>query len=130
MSVWHASVVRMLRQSGLFTDVQLVGGKVRASLSATRFLDVHFDPTTNSYSYALIDLTLAHAGDKRLFGWDDFPHPDYDPLIRLKSYPHHYQERLPDGTWQFIESSFRGDVENEIEEVIETIRRKVSSVEL
>lgn len=124
MSIWHASVIRILRESGVFSDVQLVGGKIRAFLSQTRFLDIHFDPITNSYSYALIDLTLPYAGDKRLFGWDDFPHPDYEALTSLKSYPHHFQERLKDGTWQFSESTLRGDVENEIREVIETIRQR------
>jgi hypothetical protein len=124
VSVWHASVVRILRESGLFAYVQLIGGKVRAFLTATRFLDIHFDPTTNSYSYALIDITLVYGGDKRLFGWDDFPHPDYEVLVRLKSYPHHFQERTPDGTWKFSESSFRGDVENEIKEVVEIVRRR------
>lgn len=126
MSTWHASVVRILRESGLFSEVQLVGGKVRAFLSQIRFLDIHFDPTTNSYSYALIDLTLSHPGDKRLLGWDDFPHPDHIALTNLKSYPHHFQERLADGEWQFRESTFRGDVDNEIREVIEIIRRRTS----
>jgi hypothetical protein len=126
VSIWHASVVRVLRESGLFSEVQLVGGKVRAFLSQTRFLDIHFDPTTNSYSYALIDLTLSYPGDKRLLGWDDFPHPDYAALTRLQSYPHHFQERLLGGAWQFSESTFRGDVENEIREVIELIRRRIS----
>ncbi len=127
MSIWHASIIRILRESGLFTSVQLIGGKVRAFISTTRFLDIHFDPTTNGYSYALIDLTLPYAGDKRLFGWDDFPHPDYAALKNLKSYPHHFQERLPDGTWRFSESTFRGDVENEIHKVIETVRQRISS---
>ena len=126
MSIWHASVIRILRESGLFSDIQLVGGKIRAFLNQTRFLDIHFDLTTDSYSYALIDLTLSYAGDKRVFGWDDFPHPDYAALTSLKSYPHHFQERLGDGTWQFSESTFRGDVENDIREVIETIRRRAS----
>lgn len=126
MRIWHASIIRILRESGLFSDAQLMGGKVRAFLSATRFLDIHFDPTTDSYSYALIDLTLPYAGDKRLFGWDDFPHPHYAALTSLKSYPHHFQERLPDGSWQFSESTFRGDVENEIHKVIQTIRQHTS----
>ncbi|MBM3178736.1 MAG: hypothetical protein FJZ86_00105 [Chloroflexi bacterium] len=125
MSIWHASIVRTLRESGLFSDVQLAGGKVRAFLSQTRFLDIHFDPTTSSYSYALIDLTLPYPGDKRLFGWDDFPHPNYIALTSLASYPHHFQDRLPSGEWLFSESTFRGDVEKEIHEVIETIRQHV-----
>jgi len=127
VSIWHASIVRTLRESGLFSSVQLAGGKVRAFLSQTRFLDIHFDPTTNSYSYALIDLTLPYAGDKRLFGWDDYPHQDYAALQSLKSYPHHFQERLPNGEWKFSESTFRGDVENEIREVVEVVRQHTSS---
>jgi len=118
------SIVRILRESGLFTDVQLAGGKVRAIINATRFLDIHFDPTSSSYSYALIDLTLPYPGDKRLFGWDDYPHPDYAACRSLKSYPHHFQERLPDGGWQFYESTYRGDVEKEIQRVIEVIRQR------
>jgi hypothetical protein len=59
------------------------GGKVRAFLTLTRFLDVHFDPTTNSYSYALVDLTISLPGDKRQFGWDDYPHPDRAALTSL-----------------------------------------------
>jgi len=126
VSIWHAALVRVLRECGLFSDVKLIGGKVRAALSPTRFLDIHFDPTTNSYSYALVDLTLPYPGDKRLFGWDDFPHPDFAALKNLKSYPHHFQERLPDGTWNFSESTFRGDIESEIHDVIETIRQRTS----
>jgi hypothetical protein len=118
VSIGHASIVRILRGSRLFSNVKLAGGKVRAFISPTQFLDIHFDPITASYSYAVIDITLPYAGDKRLFGWDDFPHPDYTTLTDLASYPHHLQERLPDGNWQFSESAFRGDIENEIEEVI------------
>lgn len=92
MTIWHAQIIRVLRESGLFSEVQPIGAKVRAFLSPTLFLDIHFDPTTQSYSYAVIDLRLLQAGDKRLFGWDDFPHPDYEPLIRLASYPHLFQE--------------------------------------
>jgi hypothetical protein len=124
VSIWHAAIIRILRDSGLFSDVQLAGGKIRAVISPTVFLDIHFDPTTSSYSYAVIDLTLPYAGDKRLFGWDDFPHPDFPDLVNMTSYPHHFQERLPDGSWQFHESGFRGKVENEIHEVLQVIRQR------
>lgn len=127
MIIWHASILRILRKSGLFSSVQLSGGKVRAFLAPTRFLDVHFDPTTNSYSYALIDLTIPQPGDKRQFGWDDFPHPNFAALTSLSSYPHHFQERLPNGEWQFSESKFRGDIEKEIHEVIRFIHQKQTS---
>jgi hypothetical protein len=126
VSVWYASVVRSLRADNLFSGVQLAGGKVRAFLSESRFLDIHFDPTTNSYSYAMIDLTLHYAGDKRLYGWDDFPHPDSPVLKSLSSYPHHFQVRLPDGTWHFSESNFRGNVEQEIHEVLRVIHQTES----
>ncbi len=83
MTLWHAGVMRLLRESGLFVNVQLSGGKVRALLSETRFLDIHFDPTSRSYSYALIDLTLFYPGDKRILGWDDYPHPGALDLAKL-----------------------------------------------
>jgi len=124
VSAWHTIVFRLLRESGLFFDVQLAGGKIRAFISASVFLDIHFDPATNSYSYAVIDLTLPYAGDKRLFGWDDFPHPDYPALTSMTCYPHHFQERLPDGKWRFLESAFRGNIEKEIPEVLKVIRQK------
>ena len=124
MNIWHAGVIRLLRESGLFTDIQLAGGKVRAIINASIVLDIHFDPVSKSYSYAVIDLTLPYAGDKRLFGWDDFPHPDYPALTSMKCYPHHFQERLPDGKWRFAESIFRGSLESEIPEVVRVIHQK------
>ncbi|MBI4787375.1 MAG: hypothetical protein HY782_10055 [Chloroflexi bacterium] len=71
--LWHRVVTAKLQASGLFSKVELVGGKIRATIDGQRFLDIHFDPTTSSYSYAVIDQTLKVSGDKRLFGWDDFP---------------------------------------------------------
>ncbi|RPH58963.1 MAG: hypothetical protein EHM81_09040 [Chloroflexi bacterium] len=103
MRLWHAQAVQKLRVSGLFTRVELSGGDVRAFLSESRFLDIHFDPTTCRYSYAMIDLTLPYAGDKRLFGWDDFPHPNSPELHSLPSHPHHYPERRPNGAWMFLD---------------------------
>jgi hypothetical protein len=37
VSIWHAAIVRILRDSGLFSDVQLAGGKVRAVISPITF---------------------------------------------------------------------------------------------
>lgn len=122
MTLWHAGVMRLLRESGLFVNVQLSGGKVRALLSETLFLDIHFDPTSRSYSYALIDLTLSYPGDKRILGWDDYPHPGALDLAKLASAPHHFQERLPNGSWQFVESQFRGDIEHELPVVLVAVR--------
>lgn len=119
---WHTAVLDQLRASRLFMGVELTGGKVRASLSLTRFLDIHFDPVSHSYSYALIDLTLPYPGDKRLFGWDDFPHPGVNVLAALPSHPHHFQIRQPDGRWQFSASPFRGQIEQEIPAVLAYLR--------
>ena len=121
MMLWHAGVMRLLRESGLFTNVQLSGGKVRAALSETRFLDIHFDPTSRSYSYALIDLTLPDPGDKRLLGWDDYPHPGAPDLAKLASAPHHFQQRQPNGGWRFAESPLRGEIERELPLVLAVI---------
>lgn len=125
--IWHAVAIHLLRASNLFSSVQLVGGKVRGSLRETLFLDIHFDPTTSSYPYALIDLTLPYPGDKRLFGWDDFPHPGDLAKEDLQSHPHHFQKRMPDGSWRFLESSFRGDIENEIPVVLAHIDEHLKS---
>ncbi len=121
MTLWHAGVMRLLRESDLFVSVQLSGGKVRALLSETRFVDIHFDPTSRSYSYALIDLTLSYPGDKRILGWDDYPHPGWPDMEKLASSPHHFQERLADGSWEFAESTFRGEIENELPVVLAVI---------
>ena len=112
-----------LRESDLFVKVIIVGAKVRASLSETMFLDIHYDPTTGSYSYALIDLTSPYVGDKRILGWDDYPHEGIEAIRQMRSYPHHFQRRTPDGQWLFEESEMRGDIEREIELVLEVIRK-------
>jgi len=116
--VWYKTVIEKLRASGLFREVNLVGAKVRASLDESRFLDIHFDPTTRSYSYALINLGLAYPGDKRLFGWDDYPHEGVVQIQDLESYPHHFQRRAKDGDWIFEDSPMRGHIEQEIDAVI------------
>ena len=120
---WYNQVIRQLRTSGLFSDVRLVGAKVRATVDDKRFLDVHFDPTTSSYSYALIDSSLSVPGDKRLFGWDDCPHPSEGALTELASYPHHFQARTADGQWRFEVSSFVGNVDEEIPAVLIFLHR-------
>lgn len=122
MRVWHKAVIEKLRACGLFSEVSLVGAKVRAFLNETRFLDIHFDPTSQSYSYALIDLTLPYPGDKRLFGWDDYPHKGMAEVQQLESYPHHFQRRAEDGSWIFEASPMRGNIEHEIDTVIATVK--------
>ncbi len=57
MSLWHAAVIRLLEESKLFENIQPSGGKIRAVIRDNLFLDIHFDPVSRSYSYALIDLT-------------------------------------------------------------------------
>ena len=125
MTLWHTGVMRLLRESGLFINVQLSGGKVRALLSETLFLDIYIDQTSGSYSYALIDLTLPYHGDRRIFGWDDYPHPGEPTLTSLASYPHHFQIHHADGRWQFVESDFRGDIQQEILVVLASLRDHV-----
>lgn len=122
MTAWHRAVAEKLRACGLFREVSLVGAKLRAVLDDARFLDIHFDPTTHSYSYALIDLRLPYAGDKRLFGWDDYPHEDTPPIRQLDSYPHHFQRRREDGSWLFESSPMRGNIDDEIDIAIVTVR--------
>lgn len=122
MTTWYKGVIGKLRASGLFSGVSPVGAKVRASLDETRFLDIHFDPTTRGYSYALIDLTLPYPGDKRLFGWDDYPHERVTAIRQLESYPHHFQKRAEDGSWIFEPSPMRGDIEQEIDAVIAVVK--------
>ncbi len=124
--MWHGPVLKSLRSSGLFVEVSLVGAKVRAWLSETLFLDIHFDPTTGSYSYALIDLTSPHSGDKRILGWDDYPHEGVEAIHGLSSYPHHFQWRASNGEWIFEESPMQGDVEREMSVVLDTLSRRLS----
>jgi hypothetical protein len=126
---WHTGVLKQLSQSDLFIEINLVGGKIRAALDQTRFLDIHYDPASKSYSYALIDLKLIYPGDKRLFGWDDFPHPGDISLENLSTYPHHFQESLPDGRWQFAPTPFRGDIEAEIIAVLDYLRAYLNTTE-
>ena len=121
--MWYGHVLSSLRSSGLFVGVSLVGAKVRASLRETLFLDIHFDPTTGSYSYALVDLTSPYPGDKRILGWDDYPHETVEAIRRLSSYPHHFQRRAPGGEWLFEESVMRGDVEREMSLVLDALRQ-------
>ena len=115
---WHSRVMGLFLHSELFGDVQLVGAKVRASIDDTRFLDIDLDPTTHSCSYAVIDSLLDVPGDKRVFGWDDCPHPAEPSMTILSSYPHHFQMRIPGGQWRFEPSSFTGNVEADIEVVL------------
>jgi hypothetical protein len=125
MRVWYKAVIEKLQASGLFSEVSLVGAKVRALLDETRFLDIHFDPTSQSYSYALIDLTLPYPGDKRLFGWDDYPHQGVAEIRQLESYPHHFQRRAEDGSWIFEASPMRGNIEPEIDIIIATVKTRL-----
>lgn len=126
--IWYKLVIEKLHDSGLFSEISLVGAKIRASLDEFRFLDIHFDPTTRSYSYALIDLRLVHSGDKRLFGWDDYPHEGIAAIEQLSSYPHHFQRRTEDGSWVFEASLMRGNIEDEIGAVIAIVKSYLSDV--
>ncbi len=122
MTIWYKGVVEKLRDSGLFGEINLVGAKVRAAIDDTRFLDIHFDPTTRSYSYAVIDYGLPYPGDKRLFGWDDYPHETVPEIQQLTNHPHHFHKRAEDGRWIFDSSLMRGDIEKDIDQVIAAVK--------
>lgn len=87
MIIWYQGVITKLNATGLFKDWSVIGSKVRAKISETLFLDIYYDPTTKSYSYGLIDLELLYKGDKRIFGWDDYPHEGVEEMKKLKSIP-------------------------------------------
>lgn len=125
---WHRGVIARLESAGCFSKVELLGGKVRATIDRNRFLDIHFDPSTSSYSYSVIDIRLPFPGDKRIFGWDDFPHIGIAELEKLATHPHHFQKR-EGGRWIFEESLMRGDIENEVDRVIEYIKFYLDVVE-
>jgi hypothetical protein len=118
---WYKIVLQKLEKAGIFAEVRIIGAKIRANIDETIFLDIHYDPITTSYSYALIDLKLPYLGDKRIFGWDDYPHEGVKEIKDLRSYPHHFQRRLEEN-WIFEESDMRGDVAIEIETVIMGIK--------
>jgi len=99
-----------------------VGAKVRATVDAARFLDIHYDPTTGSYSYAFIDLGLPHPGDKRCFGWDDYPHEGVSEIEQLLSYPHHFHRRDEDGRWIFEVSPMRGNLTDDIDVILAVVK--------
>ncbi len=124
---WHKAVIAKLEASGMFRSTRLVGGKIRASLDDVRFLDIHFDPKMRSYSYALIDLTLPFFGDKRVFGWDDYPHEGVTELRQLTTHPHHFQRRATDGRWIFEPSPMRGDVAPEMDIVVAMVKEYLAN---
>ena len=118
--IWYREVIQKLNATGIFKECLVIGTKVRATISETMFLDIYYDPTTKSYSYGLVDLELPYKGDKRIFGWDDYPHEGVEKMKKLKSYPHHFQSRKGD-KWVFEESPMRGDIIKDIEVVIKTV---------
>jgi hypothetical protein len=124
---WYQVVIRKLEASDVFHQVSLVGAKVRAQIDAARFLDVHYDPTTGSYSYALIDLELPYPGDKRVLGWDDYPHEGVTEIEALDRYPHHFHRRAENGRWIFEASSMRGDLAHDIDVILAVVRDYLQS---
>jgi len=125
--IWHKAVLQELKASHLFGQVSLIGAKVRAIVDEAHFLDLYYDPTTQSYSYAFIDLTLPYPGDKRLFGWDDYPHEGVAQIEQLESYPHHFHRRAKNGSWIFEASPMRGDIVHEIDTVIAIVKNHLQT---
>ena len=121
MTLWHIRVVKRLEDSRIFQQVVLAGAKVRGIVKESLFLEVYYYPITKSYSYALVDLTLPEKGDKRVFGWDDYPHEGVQDIRSLSSFPHHFQRRRKGG-WIFEESPMTGNIEKDIEIVLGTLR--------
>ena len=124
--VWYRGVKQRLEDSKIFKEVLIVGAKVRAVISDTVFLEIYYDPTTKSYSYGLVDLKLPHKGDKRVFGWDDYPHEGVEKIKGLKTHPHHFQHREGD-KWIFKESPMQGDITKEIDIVLNTVLEYLKS---
>ena len=117
---WHGEVRAKLKKYGVFKDVMVTGAKIRAVIDENRFLEIYFDPTTKSYSYGLVHLRLPYPSDKRIFGWDDYPHESVKEIRKLKSYPHHFQHRKDD-EWTFEESPMKGDVVNEVDKIMKVV---------
>ena len=41
-------------------------------------------------------------------------------------YPHHFQTRAPDGSWLFKESELRGNIEQEMSLVLDTLKKQLA----
>ncbi|MBN1761897.1 MAG: hypothetical protein JW878_02290 [Methanomicrobia archaeon] len=124
--IWHRGVIQKLTASGLFYECFVIGAKIRAPINDTLFLDIYYDPTTKSYSYGLVDSELPYKGDKRILGWDDYPHEGIKEMKALKSYPHHFQFRKNE-KWVFDDSPLRGDIMKDIEVVIKAVSEYLRS---
>jgi len=57
-----------------------------------------------------------------LLEWRAIRHEGIESIRQLRSYPHHFQRRDEQGRWIFEESAMRGDVERDIEQVLEVLR--------
>lgn len=120
---WYRGVIEKLEVSGIFADVEVIGAKVRGIIKKDLYLDIYYDPKTCSYSYALIDRALPFPGDKRVFGWDDYPHENVNEIKELESYPHHFQKRKKGQKgWTWQESQMRGELPEELDVVIDEIK--------
>ncbi|MCK4424756.1 hypothetical protein KAU93_03645 [Candidatus Bathyarchaeota archaeon] len=122
---WHRRVKEKLKKYNVFKEVSVVGAKTRGVIDDNRFLEIYFDPSTKSYSYGLVDLRLPYPGDKRVLGWDDYPHEGVEEISKLRSYPHHFQHRKDD-EWVFQESPMRGDVVNEVDKMMKVVLKYVA----
>jgi len=57
-----------------------------------------------------------------LLEWRAIRHEGIESIRQLRSYPHHFQRRDEQGRWVFEESAMQGDVERDIEQVLEVLR--------
>lgn len=122
---WHRRVREKLKKYNVFKEVSVIGVKIRGVIDENRFLEIYFDPNTKSYSYGLVDLRLPYPGDKRVLGWDDYPHEGIEEIGKLRSYPHHFQRRKDD-EWVFQESPMSGDVVNEVDKIMKVVLKYVA----
>ena len=123
--IWYRTVLQRqgrVRRPAPTRRGQPGGPQGASHCRCSRFLDIHYDPATQSHSYAFIDLALPYPGDKRLFGWDDYPHEGVTEIEQLESHPHHFHRRAEDGNWVFGASPMRGDIAHEMEPVIAVVR--------
>lgn len=70
----------------------------------------------------LSTLSFLNPGDKRLFGWDDYPHEGVIKTEQLESYPHHHHRPDENGCLIFEASSMRGDLTSDINTVVEVVK--------
>ena len=76
-SSWYQQVRTRLDSSGIFVRIEVIGAKVRAFIREELYVDIYYDPTTSSYSYALIDQTKLRLIQMYIMGSQSLPEPEF-----------------------------------------------------